>query len=160
MVYVNFPKDLENRELRAYRIEESEVRKGDKSKKLSDVYTGIGKDCEERGFLEKAISNYKDARKFATSGRSVEEIEKKLSELEKKRKGTLKFLKKTRGGIEKYFLFATLAIISLVGALIFTSFNLTGYAVGELTQNSSRWIGVCLFACGLIFSFFYFKNKK
>ncbi len=147
MVYVRFPKDLEKRELGAHRMGEFEVMKRGKSKKLSDIYKEIGEDCEERGFRDKAISNYRDARKFATSSEDVDEIEKKLNPLEAR-------------SLEKIFVLPTLAIGSFVIALFFTSFSLTGYAVGGLTQESSRWFGLCLFACGLIFTFFYFKNKK
>ena len=68
--------------------------------------------------------------------------------------------KAKKRGLEKHFVFAALAITSFAMALFFTSFSLTGYATGGFFQESYRWFGLCLFACGLIFAFFYFKNKK
>jgi hypothetical protein len=56
--------------------------------------------------------------------------------------------------------FAILSITSLLAALGFVSMSLTGNAVGGLGQSDSRWMGLCFFICGLVFSFIYLKNKK
>jgi hypothetical protein len=56
--------------------------------------------------------------------------------------------------------YAILSITSLVFALIFTSFSLTGYSVMELTQNNFRFFGTIFFILGLVFAFVYFKKKK
>jgi len=56
--------------------------------------------------------------------------------------------------------YAVLSISSLVFALIFASFSLTGYSVLELTQNNSRFIGTIFFILGLVFAFVYFKRRK
>ncbi|MEJ2267971.1 MAG: hypothetical protein P8X70_02760, partial [Nanoarchaeota archaeon] len=56
--------------------------------------------------------------------------------------------------------YAILSITSLVFALIFTSFSLTGYSVMELTQNNFRFFGTIFFILGLVFAFVYLKKKK
>jgi hypothetical protein len=56
--------------------------------------------------------------------------------------------------------FAILSITSLLAALGFVSISLTGNVIAGLGQNDSRWIGLCFFICGLIFSFLYLKGKK
>ena len=145
-----FLRKARKKEEYAFRMEQLEYKNKSKSKRLSNAYMEAVEEYERNGYLERAISNCKDALKFAPK-QDEDEIEKKLNELEKKKKG---------GGLGSKLTFAIPAIICLVGALIFTSFNLTGYAIGGLAQNSSQWIGVCLFACGLIFTFFYFKIKK
>ncbi len=159
MGYINFPKILRKRELEAYRIEELEIKKGSKSKKLSNLYNGIGKDCEERGFLDKAILNYKDALKFALEDDRIK-IGKKLNDLKQRRKEVPNFFGKNKGGLEKKFVFATLSMISLVFALFFSAFSLTGYSISGLNNESFRFGGVILFFLGLVFAFFYFKGKK
>jgi hypothetical protein len=55
--------------------------------------------------------------------------------------------------------FAVLSIVSLLAALGFVSISLTGNIIAGLEQNSSRWVGLCLFVCGLVFSFLYLKKK-
>ena len=67
-------------------------------------------------------------------------------------------LKKSK--LEKHLNFAIPAIASFLGALFFISFNLTGNVVGEVSQNNSNWISLILFVLGMVFAFFYFKNKN
>ncbi|RLG15916.1 hypothetical protein DRN69_02285 [Candidatus Pacearchaeota archaeon] len=62
------------------------------------------------------------------------------------------------GGLEK--LSASLSIISLLGALFFVSVNLTGNTILGLKAENSFLAGVCLFVFGLVFAFFYFRQKR
>ncbi|MDD5012149.1 MAG: hypothetical protein PHQ66_00675 [Candidatus Nanoarchaeia archaeon] len=68
--------------------------------------------------------------------------------------------KKSRFKNVEWNTFAFLSITSLAFALIFISLNLTGNAIGGITLNDSRWISICFFLCGLLFAFFYLRNKK
>ena len=122
---------------------------GPPHERVSKLYKIAGDAWVKAGNNGKAIHDYKFAMKNAYNKMYANKIKDKIQGLSPLKKG-----------IEKSFVFATLAIICLVGALFCVSFNLTGYSIGELTQENFRWVGVCLFACGLIFSFFYFKNKK
>jgi hypothetical protein len=54
---------------------------------------------------------------------------------------------------------AVLGIASLLAALGFVSLSLTGNVIAGLEGNNSRFIGLCFFVCGLIFSFIYLKKK-
>jgi hypothetical protein len=56
-------------------------------------------------------------------------------------------------------LYAGVSIISLVSALFFTSFNLSGYAIGSLANDASL-LGIVLFIVGLVFAFVFFRSKK
>ncbi len=159
MVKNPFLKKARKYEEDAFRMEQLEYKGVSKSKRLSDAYKKAAEEYEGKGFLERAFSNYKDAFKFAPK-QDEDEIGKKLNELERRKKETVKFPKRTSGGLETYFSFAILAVGSFVIALFFVSFSLTGYAVGGLTQENSRWISTSLFILGLVFAFFYFKNKK
>ncbi len=67
---------------------------------------------------------------------------------------------KKSGNLEGRSIYAILSVLVLLGAVFFVSFNLTGYAVSGLTPNNSRWIGMCLFVCGLVFAFIYLKQKN
>jgi hypothetical protein len=52
---------------------------------------------------------------------------------------------------------ATVAILGLIGSILFLSSNLTGNVIGKSTDSSI--IGVILFLMGLAGAFFYFKRK-
>ncbi len=154
----------------AFRMEQLEYKKGSKSRwrksgRLSDAYKKAAEEYEEKGFLERAFSNYKDARKFAPEQTKDEidnrnKIENKLVELGEKIKGTLKFPKKKSRGLERHLGFAVIAMVSLVSALFFSVFSLTGSVVQGLNKNNSLWIGIILFVVGLVFTFLYNKTKK
>lgn len=52
-----------------------------------------------------------------------------------------------------------LAILSFAGALLAISLKLTGSVVGPSSANN-KWIGLCLFLVGCMFTFFYFRVKR
>ena len=138
-----------------FRMEEFERNKRNKrrfkSKKLSDAFKRVGEEYERKGYRERAISNYEDSLKYAFNEKDEYKIEEKLNELK---------ARKNSGGLQKRLTFAGLTIASFVIALLFISFNLTGYSIGGLTQENFRFAGTILFLLGLVFVFFYFKNKK
>ncbi len=105
------------------------------------------------GFIEKGNSYMahqilNEVREFTKDPKLIKMIEDKLKPGARKEEG-----------IEKRFFFASLSIIFLLSALLFTSVSLTGYSVFDLTQNNSRFIGTGLFILGLVFAFLYFKLK-
>lgn len=101
----------------------------------------------------KAYKNYVEAAKiYATIGNIKKENEM--------RKEASRYASLKPSRLEKRLGFATLTIGTLFGALFFSVFSLTGYAVEGLNQNNSRWFGVALFVLGLIFSFLYLREKK
>lgn len=53
-----------------------------------------------------------------------------------------------------------IAIASLVLAVPFLSYDFTGYAIGNLTQNASNIVGVALFCLGLVGALVYVRKKK
>ncbi|MEK6913523.1 MAG: hypothetical protein AABW47_02525 [Nanoarchaeota archaeon] len=55
---------------------------------------------------------------------------------------------------------AVISIFTLLVSLFFVTSTITGNVVAGLDENASRIIGICFFACGLIFAFVYFKNKN
>jgi hypothetical protein len=61
--------------------------------------------------------------------------------------------------LEKRLVYAILSIISLFGALLFVSVNLTGN-VTALTARDSNLMGILLFVFGLFFAFLFFKKKN
>lgn len=109
-----------------------------------DAYYAAGKN---RG----AYENYRKASRYVIKA-DKERLYRRMERV--------KPSKKRGKGLEKYFPLAILAIGSFAIALFFISFNLTGYVAGGLTQENSRWISTSLFILGLVFAFFYFKNKK
>ncbi len=126
------------------------------------TYSAAARGFEDRGDFYKAREVLEESAKYlgnpkgftATDPKLVRKINDKLDEINKR------LPLKRRGKLERRLGFASLSIISFAIALFFISFSLTGYAVGELTQENSRLIGTSLFILGLVFTFFYFKNKK
>ena len=54
---------------------------------------------------------------------------------------------------------AIIAVFSFLAALFFLSLDFTGAAIGSLPSGGSHWIGIGLFALGLIFVLLYFRNR-
>ncbi|MCK4647760.1 hypothetical protein KAT24_02415 [Candidatus Pacearchaeota archaeon] len=126
-------------------------------------YSGAARLFEEEGDFYKAKEVLEGAAKYlggSNWGSTIidpkwrKKINNKLNEINKK------LPRKSRGLERRLFALAFLSIASFIGALFFISFNLTGYATGGLAQENFRWISTSLFILGLIFTFFYFKNKK
>ena len=128
--------------------------------KLVSLYKHIGKYFDNKGKLPEAEKAYRSALRYARGLESEDEIQEKLNELKTSTKKTLSFLEGVKYGLEKKFVFAFLSVITLISALLFVSFGLTGNTILGLTETNFRWIGICLFACGLTFAFLYFRKKK
>ena len=148
-------------EVKAYKEEVAAKRGGRRvSEKVSLGYKKAGEAYEEANAFDRAELNYRDAHKWAPE-KDKDELRSKLLNVKEKKKETSNLFRRMKiRGLEKQFVFAILAIGSFAIALFFVSFSLTGYAIGGLTQENSRWISTSLFILGLVFSFFYFKNKK
>jgi hypothetical protein len=108
--------------------------------------------------FNKAQSDYELALRYSGTG-GEKRIKNKLVELGLERKRTLGSLNRMKQALEgKLYTFG--AIITLAFALVSVSFSFTGNVVLGLTESNFRWIGLCLFACGLTFTFIYFRKKK
>ncbi len=105
--------------------------------------------------LLNARQEYKSAADLAESVRDKERIQRKIDSISQ-RKDSLR----PRGKLEKNLIFGILSIASLVMAFSYISLNITGYSIGGLMQENFRWMGVVFFVLGLIFAFFYSKNKR
>jgi hypothetical protein len=117
-------------------------------KKTFDKYRHAGDMWVKAGKPKRAIQMYEGAIKFAPSPEIEERIEEKIKNL---------YVKNNRG-LEKR-LFAIASIVSLLGALFFTSLNLSGYVTGNLSEDASL-MKMVLFVLGLIFAFAFLKKKK
>ncbi len=108
-----------------------------------------------KNLLSYAAKNYENARKLVKTEVEKDRIKKKENSIESKVE-SLKRKPKQRTPIG----FAYLAIASFLGALIFISFDLTGYVIMEQPRTNLSFLAAGLFVLGLVFVFFYFKNKK
>ncbi len=127
--------------------------------KMINAYKKAGNLRRDAGDLIGAVENYRKVLLYTNNPEIKKNIQEKIDDVLLQRKKTLSFLKVLKNGLEQKFVFAFFSIISLVLALFFTSFNLTGNAILGLTENNSSWIGLCLFIGGLIFTFLYFRKK-
>ena len=55
---------------------------------------------------------------------------------------------------------AVTAIIGIAGGIFFLSSNITGNAIGSMSNSTSSIIGVVLLVAGLVVGFFCFKGRK
>ena len=53
-----------------------------------------------------------------------------------------------------------ISVSLFLASLFFASMSFTGNVIGNITEDYSRIIGLCLFVCGLIFSFICIKKRK
>ncbi|MDD5192201.1 MAG: DUF308 domain-containing protein [Candidatus Nanoarchaeia archaeon] len=51
------------------------------------------------------------------------------------------------------------SILAFVGGIFFLSPNLTGNAIGNMTNSTTNIIGVVLFTIGIVGAFFYFRRR-
>ena len=108
-----------------------------------------------------AEDDYIKAQRFGYpyDSKKKKSIEEKIISLRLQKKRASEF-EKGSDSVWKSYSYVILAITSLLAALGFVSMSLTGNVIGGLEQNDSKWMGLCFFICGLIFSFIYLKNKK
>lgn len=124
-----------------------------------------GRNYELGQDLYHAEALYKEANRYIdyVGENSKKALSKKLSSPGKQRKNVREALTGVTPLFKKRFkrkVFATLSVIFLLSALVFTSLSLTGYSIFELTQDNSRFMGTIFFICGLVFAFLYFKKRK
>ena len=102
--------------------------------------------------VDSAVSRWK-------SRNSKNKKEKTFSEL-------LSDLEKKANDFPSENFYGILAISVLLIGLFFVSADFTGYVVANPLTNDMQWIGLCFFACGLVFTFLtirkkhFCKNKK
>jgi len=105
---------------------------------------------ETGGYHDKALLSLEKAKENPRATyRQGERIKRLESLLEKSDK------KKSR----KAKVTSIIAIAGLGAGIFFLSNNITGNVVGNLTQNSSNYIGVIALAIGLVAGYFYIKKK-
>lgn len=129
-------------------------------KKMVDAYENAGESWKDAGDFANAQRAYEMALRYVPD-EDKGRIKGKLKDLGSEKARTFSFLAGLKRGLEKKSVsFAILSIITLLSALVFVSSNLTGNTILGLTEGNSRWIGLCLFMCGLIFTLLYIKGKK
>jgi hypothetical protein len=130
--------------------------------KIGNLYLEAARKRKEAGDYAHAEDNLIKAERFAFpyDEEKKEYIKQELVEIRSMKSGrnlSRKVDELSKSG-NKYS-FAILSIASLFVALGFVSLSFTGNVIAGLEQNDSRWIGLCFFVCGLVFSFFYLKKK-
>jgi hypothetical protein len=96
----------------------------------------------------------------------ISEIDKRIKLLDDRR-NLSSFLKSIKEKREKENkgknlgsrFYSILSIGFLASALFFVSSSLTGNVIAGLNYNNSRFVGICFFACGLIFAFLYSRCR-
>lgn len=128
--------------------------------KAAKSYEHAGDYWDKKGEIRNAIKDYEDALRYAPTKEDQKRIKEKMEELHFERGKILGRLGQIKKGLEdKLFVFIT-SISLLFLSLFFSLFSLTGNSISILSQEDFRWIGLCLFVCGLILSFFYLKKRK
>lgn len=147
-------KTPEDYETDAYRARQRQL-----FKEAGKSYELGGDGRKKRGDFNKAESDYELAFRYSYDSEDKQRIKKKINRIVLERKKTLSSLNKMKQALEGK-LYASIAMITLTFALVSVSFSFTGNVILGLTENNFRWIGLCLFACGLTFTFLYFRKKK
>jgi hypothetical protein len=138
-------------------LKEKEFLEGDsispaKGRVLSILFERVGDYYKSAEKSLEANKNYNKAKIYANSYENISErIKAKIEDVT------------PASGLEKLLppkkLPAFLAIASLLASLVFVSSSLTGNVITQISQNDSRWMGLCFFLCGLVFSFIYLRKK-
>lgn len=140
----------------------------------------IGRDYEKAGDLRLqagdvifAQDDYEQARQYGYlyDEKNTKRIEEKLNNLTKMKLDRLKSQKfkeqlmrqkesNLLNLLKQKSVKAVISILFLASSLFFVALNVTGNAILSTQQESSLWVGLCLFGCGLLFAFSYLKSKK
>jgi hypothetical protein len=117
-------------------------------------------------YVKNALEDLRSAKKLAYDKQDkaridadIDRVKSRLLVAEKPKNG--KSLEKTTSSFETVpqRLWAYLSIISLAAALLSISLKWTGSVVGPAATND-KWIGLCLFLIGCMFTFLYFRAKR
>ena len=111
-------------------------------------------------WTDKVIANYGEAIKIYRSLRDTKKINEIKEDILRLRKPSPSQKPRKPSRLERHLGFAIVAMISLVGALFFSVFSLTGSVVQGLNEDNSLWIGIVFFVVGLVFTFLYNRIKK
>lgn len=123
-------------------------------------FSGYTTPKEINALVNKAIDKDKGAMEIYNSLGDIKKVKKIKEDILKLRKPSSSQRPQRPNRLERNLGFAIIAMISLVSALFFSVFSLTGSVVQGLNENNSRWIGIILFVVGLLFTFLYNRTKK
>lgn len=118
---------------------------------IYDKFFRAGQIYQEIGSFEKAEQCYDLAWKYAPYEDSRAQISEAINSLDKAK------LQK-RSGLEKK-VFSIMAIVTLLTSLFFISADLTGHVISNPLTNDMKWVGLCFFICGLIFTLISIRGK-
>lgn len=115
----------------------------------ADKYIKAGELLKESGQLKDARTYFERALKLNPQRPYRERAEEGLDSLYEK------------GNLEGRFalVLPIITVVSLMGALFFISLNLTGNVVGNVSSLGNHWLGLGLFALGILFAMLYFGRK-
>jgi hypothetical protein len=136
-----------------------------------DTYLSSGNAYDALGRYEFAHGIYRDE----ANAREKEKDEKwrtytsKLEDLAKKEETARAELRRNKPGSRGHFpdspigrgkqFHKFIMIVGFLGAIFFLSSNITGFAVSNMTSNSSNIAGVVFLLVGLVGAFFYVRRK-
>lgn len=135
--------------------------KGPAQTAVARRYEVAGDAWQEAGDPEKARECYVFAKEWGGKEYSrLSKINEKLEKLKNvKPKEELSLFSRIIKGLESR-LSAVISISALLISLFFVTSTITGNVIAKLDESTSRLIGICFFACGLIFAFVYLRSKK
>jgi len=163
-------------------LEESKIRKGDKDidelstaqkhylhlkfLRAAEAYEGALRGNETFDNYNKALSFWKIADSYfpnpRTFAKKIKGLQAKVDELtaetaakEKKKQSPFHQRMSSRTWQTTQ---AVIAVSSLLAALFFLSSDFTGAVIGNLPSGGGHWVGIGLFALGLIFVTLYFRR--
>lgn len=122
-------------------------------------YIIASENYEKAELYNRAIESYKEMLKnmkklgiLKVNGMNTQAVNEEIRRLER-----LKAERSKKHGLENTL--TTTAIISLLGGIFFLSNNITGNAIGNMTNLTFNIIGVGLLIIGLIAGFFWLKKR-
>lgn len=104
------------------------------------------------GSVSRAYDAYSSAKEISQSEKNRDEVEEKIHSVKRD-------IGKNLGDFVRK-LSPVMSIMFLFGALMFVSFNITGNAIADLSQNNMRIVGVILFVLGLVLAIIYLKVRE
>jgi len=113
-------------------------------KHAAEIVEGFAKQSSDRDY-QREMENFRN-----NIYKSIQKVQKAMRKLRPEGKNLT----------SKLQIPAIISISTLLASLIFVSSSITGNAIAGIPANNLRWVGLCFFACGLVFAFILLKKKN
>lgn len=136
---------------------EGTAKRENSAERIGKAYEEAGDTMKKAGEFSKAEDYYVKAERlgYTYNPEALKRMEEKIKDV-RMRESFLRFSKQSL----RSRVMAFISMITLSISLFFVTAEITGFTIFNAEGSGLRYVGLCFFACGLIFAFLYLKCKN